>query len=219
MDERFDAVIIGSGYGGSIPALRMAEAGMSVLVLERGPRRATSDLRQSDDPRYITQIVDLVVSSGNVGFRTGTMVGGASIPMDGAHFRMPEASFQATDSTGRRYWPDGYSRASMDPYYDRAEAMLRVRQFAWSEIPKAGGLFAKLLDNAGASCERARMNYTDCVHCGFCAQGCTFDKKMTLLHTYIPAAETAGAEFRAECLVRAHRGAADGVRRPLRPRR
>lgn len=201
MDERFDAVIIGSGYGGSIPALRMAEAGMRVLVLERGPRRATSDLRQSDDPRYITQIVDLVVSSGNVGFRTGTMVGGASIPMDGAHFRMPEASFQATDSTGRRYWPDGYSRASMDPYYDRAEAMLRVRQFAWSEIPKAGGLFAKLLDNAGASCERARMNYTDCVHCGFCAQGCTFDKKMTLLHTYIPAAETAGAEFRSECLV------------------
>lgn len=201
MEESFDAVIVGSGYGGSIPALRLAQAGMSVLVLERGPRRQTSDLMQSDDPRYITQIVDLVVSSSNVGFRTGTMVGGASIPMDGAHFRMPASSFEATDSTGRRHWPAGFTRAAMDPYYDIAETMLRVRQFDWTEIPKAGGLFAKMLDNAGASCERSRLNYADCVHCGFCAQGCTFDKKMTLLHTYIPAAETAGAEFRPDCLV------------------
>ena len=201
MLERFDAVIIGSGYGGSIPALRLAEAGMSVLVLERGPRRRTSDFRQSDDPRYITQIVDLVVSSSNVGFRTGTMVGGASIPMDGAHFRMPRSSFEATDSAGRRYWPAAFSRAAMDPYYDRAEAMLQVRQFAWDEIPKAGGLFAKMLDNAGASCERARMNYLDCLHCGFCSQGCAFERKVTLLQSYIPAAEAAGAEFRSGCQV------------------
>lgn len=201
MEERFDAVIVGSGYGGTIPATRLAQAGMRVLVLERGERFATTDLRQSDDPRYITQVIDLVVSSSNVGFRTGKLVGGASIPMDGAHFRMPRMSFEAVDATGRRYWPEAYSRSVMDPYYDRAEAMLRVRQFGWDEIPKAGGLFAKMMDVAGASCERARMNYTDCVHCGFCAQGCTFDKKMTLLHTYIPLAEAAGAQFRARCFV------------------
>jgi enediyne biosynthesis protein E9 len=201
MEEQFDAVIVGSGYGGTIPATRLAQAGMSVLVLERGERFETSDLRQSDDPRYVTQVVDLVVSSGNVGFRTGKLVGGASIPMDGAHFRMPQMSFEARDGAGRRYWPEAYSRASMDPYYDRAEEMLHVRQFGWDEIPKAGGLFAKMLDAAGASCDRARMNYTDCVHCGFCAQGCVFDKKMTLLHTYIPVAEAAGAQFRARCLV------------------
>jgi choline dehydrogenase-like flavoprotein len=200
LEERFDVVIVGSGYGGSIPALRLAEAGMSVLVLERGPRYATSDLQQSDDPRYITRIVDVVVSTGNIGFRTGTMVGGASIPMDGAHFRMPAASFETMDGARRR-WPSVYTRPALDPYYDRAETMLRVRQFAWDEISKAGGLFAKMLDSAGASCERSRMNYTDCVHCGFCAQGCVFDKKMTLLHTYIPAAETAGAIFRPGCMV------------------
>lgn len=201
MDTRYDVICVGSGYGSAIPAMRLARAGMSVLVLERGPRRATSDLQQSDDPRYITSVIDLVVSSGNVGFRTGTMVGGASIPMDGAHFRMPQQSFDARDAGGRRYWPEAYSRAAMDPYYDRAEAMLHVRQFGWDEIPKAGGLFAKMCDDVGASCERARMNYTDCVHCGFCAQGCTFDKKMTLLHTYIPEAEAAGAVFQPGCFV------------------
>src|SRR5207253_1084126 len=36
----FDAVVIGSGFGGSVSALRLAESGRRVLVLERGPRRS-----------------------------------------------------------------------------------------------------------------------------------------------------------------------------------
>jgi enediyne biosynthesis protein E9 len=199
--EQTDVVIIGSGYGGSINAARLAAAGMQVVVLERGERLSSRDFRQSDDPRYIRTVIDFVVASDNVAFRTGKLVGGASIPMDGAHFRMPQKSFDVTDGTGRRYWPDVYSRASMDPYYDKAEAMIGIRQFAWDEIPKAGGLFAKMLDAAGASCERARMNYTDCIHCGFCSQGCPFGKKNNLLRNYIPFAETHGAEFRAGCSV------------------
>ncbi|MBI4953793.1 MAG: GMC family oxidoreductase [Myxococcales bacterium] len=199
--EQYDAVIIGSGYGGSIPAARLAEAGMSVLVLERGPRYAAADFEQSDDPRYIQRIVDLVLSKTNVAFRTGKMVGGASIPMDGAHFRMPQRSFEVVDGLGRRYWPDVYSRAMLDPYYERAEQMLSVRQLGWTEISKAGGLFAKMLDTVGASAERARLNYTDCRQCGFCAQGCIYGKKQSLLYNYIPLAESHGAEFRAGCLV------------------
>ncbi len=199
--EQFDAVIIGSGYGGAIPAARLAEAGMRVLLLERGQRWTTSDLMQSDDPRYIAKVIDLVVTRAGVAFRTGSMVGGASVPMDGAHFRAPQKSFDVRAGDGRPYWPEGLSRNALDPYYERVERMLRVRQFAWSEIPKAGGLFAKMLDAAGASCDRARLNYTDCKHCGFCAQGCVFDKKMSMLHTYLPLAELHGAEIRPGCLV------------------
>ena len=195
--EQVDVVIIGSGYGGAITAARLAEAGLSVVVLERGPRWSSADFRQSDDPRYLQTIVDLVITSGNVAFRTGTMVGGASIPMDGAHFRLPARSYEALDPTGRPYWPGGYDVESMAPHFAVAEEMMSVRQFGWPEIPKAGGLFAKMLDAAGASCDRARMNYTDCLQCGFCAQGCIYDKKQSLLFNYIPRAEEHGAELRA----------------------
>jgi choline dehydrogenase-like flavoprotein len=194
--ENVDAVIIGSGYGGSIPAARLAQAGMKVVVLERGKRLGASDFKQSDDLKYIQSVVDVVISSSNVAFRTGKLVGGASIPMDGAHFRIPKIGFETKEKNGRPYWPNGYSRAEMNPYYDRAEPMLKVRQWSWNEISRAGGMFAKMLDTVGASCERARMNYTDCLHCGFCAQGCTFDKKWNLLHGYIPLAEQNSAEFR-----------------------
>jgi choline dehydrogenase-like flavoprotein len=195
--ERYQAVVIGSGYGGSICAARLAAAGMTVLVVERGRRLAAGELRQTDDLKYIQSIVDVVVASDNVAFRTGKLVGGASIPMDGAHFRTPRKSFEARDAAGRPYWPGAYSRAALDPYYARAEAMLGIRQFGWHEVSRAGGLFAKMLDAAGASCDRARMNYTDCVHCGYCAQGCSFDKKNNMLRTYLPVAEAAGAVVRA----------------------
>src|SRR5947207_6951749 len=104
-----------------MPAARLGDAGMRVVVLERGPRLRASDFRQSDDPRYIQKIVDVVVSTTNVAFRTGKNVGGASIPMDGAHFRMPQKSFGVKDGAGRPYWPEAFSRAQLDPYYQKAE--------------------------------------------------------------------------------------------------
>lgn len=197
--ESVDVVVIGSGYGGSVPAARLAEGGMSVVVLERGPRWGTGDLRQSDDLRDIQRIVELVVGSSNVAFRTGKMVGGASVPMDGAHFRVPTKSFDALDPGGRRFWPSACDRSTMDPFYDAAEAMLHIRQVGWNEVSRAGGLFAKMIDRIGGTVERSRMNYADCLRCGFCATGCIYEKKWTMLQTYIPAAEAAGAEFRPGC--------------------
>ena len=192
-----DVAVIGSGYGGAVTAARLAEAGLRVRLLERGPWMQARELKQTDDPRYVPTVLDAVVSSDNVLFRTGKLVGGASICMDGAHFRVPQKSYEAKDGSGRRYWPELYSAASMSPYMDRAEAMLKVRQFPWSEVSKAGGLFAKMLDKVGATCERARMAYTDCLQCGFCAQGCLFEKKVTMLHSYLPLALAKGAVVEA----------------------
>ena len=207
-----DVVIVGSGYGGSVVAARLAQGGQRVLVLERGERLETADLVQSDDLRDLERVLDVVITSSNVAFRAGKLVGGASINMDGAHFRVPSVSFEARDDTGRRYWPSGLTRSALDPYYDVAEEALSIRQFPWEEIPKPGGLFAKMLDLVGATCDRARLNYVDCHQCGFCTQGCIYGKKKDLLHNYIPAAEAAGAEFRARSEVSTVEPDGDGYR-------
>jgi choline dehydrogenase-like flavoprotein len=46
-DNNYSAIIIGSGFGGSVMASRLTEAGMSVLVLERGPWRDTLPVREA----------------------------------------------------------------------------------------------------------------------------------------------------------------------------
>src|SRR5437016_4500666 len=53
-EEQFDVVVIGSGFGGSITALRLAQAGKSVLILERGKRYGPGDF-----PRKVTDVNSL----------------------------------------------------------------------------------------------------------------------------------------------------------------
>ena len=50
-EQHYDAVIVGSGFGGSINSLRLAQAGKSVLVLERGSR-----YKRGEFPRDVTDI-------------------------------------------------------------------------------------------------------------------------------------------------------------------
>src|ERR671918_1990120 len=83
MAERVDVCIVGSGFGGSISAYRLAElyraAGQSpsVMVLERGPRHQHTDFRQSMDLELLSRIYGLVQGDG-AQIIVGNGVGGGS---------------------------------------------------------------------------------------------------------------------------------------------
>ncbi len=200
MREQTDVVIIGSGFGGAIPALRLAEAGKRVIVLERGKKYTEKDFEQRWDIKYLMNLYAVYYNDDlNVFFRTCRMLGGGSVLYSGAMLRPPSEVFEYRDSSGYKVWPDEVTRETLDPYFERVERMMEVRQATWDEVPRSGAVFAMLLDNIGRTCDRGRFPYVNCRQCGFCEAGCIFGAKRHLGYNYIPAAQALGAEFRTEC--------------------
>ncbi len=200
--ETFDAIIVGSGFGGSIPALRLADDGRKVLVLEQGPRMSTKDFKM--DWSLLNQgklTVAYTSKDYKVFMRYGRGLGGGSLTYAAASLRAPSEVFDYKDQNGYSVWPKSVTRSVLDPYYKMVEEKMQISRASWADVPKAGGVFAMLLDNMGLTCDRTMYPIVDCLQCGFCMCGCPFGRKKHLGENYIPQAEAKGAEFRVNCRV------------------
>lgn len=143
--EHVGVVVVGSGFGGSVSAFRLADAGLRVCVLERGKAYAPGDFPRS--PRAMAQNfwdpsqglhgmfdvwsfrgIDAVVSSG---------LGGGSLIYANVLLRKDERWFVHEQPVGRGYerWP--VSRTDLDPHYDRVEAMLDAQRYPLERAPYA----------------------------------------------------------------------------------
>ncbi len=130
----YDAIVIGSGFGGSMVARSLVYAGHRVLLLERGSwvRRGThnwaSDATVEISPYYSLESPHRVLSGGH----RKTMgaiwaVGGPSVFYGAVSLRFRERDFHPDHSIigdSRARWP--YDYAQLEPYYARAEAILNV---------------------------------------------------------------------------------------------
>ena len=208
MAERVDVCIVGSGFGGSIAAWRLAELyrateqDASVLVLERGMRFGNTDFRQSMDLDHLSDVYELIQGQG-AQIIAANLVGGGSNLYLAASLRSPTETFERTDhhpddGPTRRIWPRALSRATLDPYYGRAERALRVRQPGWNEVSKSGGVWAAMLREAGHTCDRVpvAIDFDRCVDAKWCYTGCVFGAKNSLITNYLPSAERRGVEVR-----------------------
>jgi cholesterol oxidase len=212
MKDIYDVVVIGSGFGGAINACRLAEAGRSVCVLERGKRWGRKDF-----PRTIGQVgksfwnhkdfglldyrifkkIDVIQASG---------VGGGSLVYFNVHERALKEIFELPG------WPAGVKRETLDPFYDKAKFMLDAQQLIPPDTYDYPGRTKALIDGGTKMGRDAKlMNiavYTGpdrlnphsglpqegCVYCGNCMLGCHVHAKNTLDLNYIPVAEQHGAE-------------------------
>jgi choline dehydrogenase-like flavoprotein len=207
--ERVDVVIVGSGFGGSITAWRLAElyraAGVdprSIVVLERGRRYRHVDFRQSMDIDHLSDVYLLIQGQG-AQVVTANAVGGGSNLYLAASLRAPRETFERQDQRPgdgpvRRMWPRAISRATLNPYYARAERGLRVQRPSWNEVSKSGGLWAAMLNAAGYTCVRVPLAISEkrCVNAKWCHTGCIFGAKNSLITNYLWAAEHAGVQVR-----------------------
>jgi enediyne biosynthesis protein E9 len=227
--ERVDVCIVGSGFGGSIAAWRLAElyqaAGAdakNILVLERGRRYRHTEFKQSMSIEHLSNVYNLIQSTQGSGaqFVVANAVGGGSNLYLAASLRSPSENFERRDRApddgpDRRMWPKAISRASLNPYYARAERALRVRQPSWSEVSKSGGLWAATLHAAGHTCDRVPLaiDFGRCVDAKWCHTGCIFGAKNTLTTNYLAAAEAAGVRVRPDRQVESvRRSTTDGYR-------
>lgn len=193
-----DVVIIGSGFGGAIPAYHLAAGGAKVVVLERGPWLSAEEFDHDFKlGSSYTRIFDFTVGDG-MSLLGGNCVGGGSVVYFATMPRAPRFVFERRGSIGQRMWPAAITRDSLDPWYDRATEALPVTKQSWENIPYAGGLFAAACAHAGRTANPvpSAVDVDMCTNCNWMMAGCRFDAKRSLLLNYLPAALAHGAEVR-----------------------
>jgi len=217
----FDAIVIGSGFGGSASALRLSEKGYKVLVLEKGRRFEAEDFPKTNRelnkwlwaPKIgwkglfkMTFLPHITALSG-VGVGGGSLVYANTLPMPPESFFRSEAWAHLAD------WKE-----ELSPHYKTAQRMLGATT---NKLPAdADRALEGVAAQLGLS-DRYHMNpvgvyfgepgvtvsdpyfggkgpdRTGCIGCGGCMLGCRFNAKNTLDKNYLYLAEAAGAKVRA----------------------
>jgi len=211
MEAAYDAIVVGSGFGGGITACRLAERGWRVCVLERGRRFGPGDFpdRPAQAPRMFWHarhnpggMFDLRIMR-DVAVLTGTGVGGGSLVYANVQLRAPDAIF--ADPA----WPAAIDGPALRPYYDRTEEALDPRDTpGYPRLPKVRA-FDAMAAHAGREPSRlpiavhfgaARRHpfsgayQQGCDNLGRCDIGCPRNSRNTVDITYVARAEAHGAE-------------------------
>jgi cholesterol oxidase len=237
MSYDYDWIVVGSGFGGSVAALRLAEKGYSVAVLECGSRFrdedfASSTLRQPQRyfwaPKLGMRGVLRLTFFKDVFVVSGSGVGGGSLGYANTLYRARPAFFEDSQ------WSDlGNWELELAPHYDTAERMLGVTEYEgmgpadqllkeYGEEIGVGETFTNtrvgvFFDQPGKEVEDPFFAgegpaRTGCMRCGSCMVGCRHGAKNTLVKNYLWFAEKLGVEVVAERQVTEIRplGPADG---------
>ena len=220
----YTAVVIGSGYGGGIAASRLARAGQSVCVLERGrefrPGEYPSTLGEIAKQVQIdteherhgdrTALFDIHMNR-NVTAVVGCGLGGTSLINANVSLETDPDVFRA------EHWPKVFRDDPdlMAPYYDRARSVLDPSPYPQATRPlnKVEALkVSAAAIGAGFECPPINVNFVDkvnsfgvyqpaCTNCGDCVSGCNYGAKNTTLMNYLPDARNHGASIFTEMSV------------------
>ncbi len=219
--EHWDVVVVGSGFGGSVSALRLSEKGYRVLVVESGRRFADHELPKTSWrlPKFlwapavgmfgiqrITPLNDVLVMS-------GAGVGGGSLVYGNTLYEPLDDFYEDPQWAGITKWRD-----ELAPHYDQAKRMLgvvenpvdtaadRVMLQVAEDLGVAdtfhrtqvGILFGEQpgQDVADPFFGGAGPERTTCTSCGGCMSGCRVGAKNTLPKNYLHLAESLGAQIR-----------------------
>jgi cholesterol oxidase len=225
-EQVYDFAIIGSGFGGSVSALRLAEKGYRVVVLERGKRYRPEDFPRSNLNVFRFLWLPALRCFGFMGINffkdimilNGSGVGGGSLVYASTHIKPSDRFFSAPEWAHLADW-----KAELEPFYTVANRMLGTTENPrfWpadevlQEIARETGRehtfhatpVGIYFGRPGQTTPDPFFNgegppRTGCIHCGGCMVGCRHHAKNTLDRNYLWLAEKLGVEVRPETNVR-----------------
>ena len=144
--EHFDAIVVGSGFGGSVMSYRLAEAGLKVCLLERGKAYPPGSFPRSpykmhenfwDPSEGLHGLYDFW-SFHRIHALVASGLGGGSLIYANVLMRKDERWFVKEDlqNGGFEHWP--ITRADLDPHYDRVVEMMRPQKYPFDRTPYSG---------------------------------------------------------------------------------
>jgi cholesterol oxidase len=214
----FDYVVVGSGFGGSVSALRLTEKGYRVAVIEMGKRLRAPDFAKTswDVRRFLWRpevgcygILQLTLLR-DVFVLHGAGVGGGSLVYANTLLVPPDAAFENPGWVGRDW------KSTLAPHYETAKRMLGVVTAPEIYTADRALLEASQELGRGANFRRAEVGIyfgeagktvpdpyfdgqgperTGCIQCGACMVGCRHGAKNTLDQNYLYLAEKQGAQI------------------------
>jgi len=231
----YDVLVVGSGFGGSVTALRLTEKGYRVGVLEAGRRFADDQFAKTSwdlrrflwAPKLGCYGIQRVHLLRDCLILAGAGVGGGSLNYANTLYKPPAPFFEDPQWGHITDWQD-----ELTPYYDQGRRMLGVVQnptmTAADEVIKSvaedmgvGDTFVHTpvgvyFDEPGVTKPDpyfggAGPERTGCIECGECMTGCRHGAKNTLVKNYLGLAESAGAQVHPMTTVTEVRQRADGV--------
>jgi cholesterol oxidase len=240
MEPDYDVLIIGSGFGGSVSALRLTEKGYRVGVLEAGRRFADAEFAKTSwnlrkflwAPRLGLYGIQRIHLLRNVMILAGAGVGGGSLNYANTLYVPPEPFFADQQWAHITDW-----RAELMPHYDQAQRMLgvvtnptftdadRIMKEVADDmgvgdtfVPTPVGVFFGPGDTKTPG-KRVPDPYfggagperTGCIECGACMTGCRYGAKNTLVKNYLGLAESHGAQVLPMTTVTGFRQRPDGL--------
>ncbi|WP_420752886.1 FAD-dependent oxidoreductase [Rhodococcus sp. O3] len=230
----YDVLIVGSGFGGSVTALRLVEKGYRVGVLEAGRRYADADFAKTSwdlkrflwAPRFGCFGIQRVHLLRDCLILAGAGVGGGSLNYANTLYKPPASFFEDKQWAHITDWHD-----ELSPYYDQARRILGV--VTNPHMTPADEVIKSVAEDMGVGDtfiqtpvgvyfgEPGRTvadpyfggvgpDRTGCIECGECMTGCRHGAKNTLVKNYLGLAEKAGAEIVPMTTVTDLRETADG---------
>ncbi|XP_024542909.1 uncharacterized protein LOC112350638 [Selaginella moellendorffii] len=209
----YDAVVVGSGYGGSIAAYRLAEAGIRVCVLEKGRRWEPHQFPATpwkllSSTRFLTPFGSIgkkdalyeVHSHGDSVALVGSGLGGGSLVNAGIIMPTPKRA--------RRHpnWPKEWEE-DWDLYEAKSHSILEPEEIL-HEAPKSKVLdkIANEIEDAARDSMKLTISFNqkknaagvtqnECISCGNCLSGCRYNAKSSTDKNYLELAAQAGARI------------------------